>query len=78
MTDSQMTNQQIAEEILRVLSNTEYHNTAWALKEVLGKLRELLSNDLYNWEEEQGMMYSHGWDDCLKEIDGVCDELENL
>ena len=73
-----MTNQQIAEEILRVLSNTEYHNTAWALKEVLGKLRELLSNDLYNWEEEQGMMYSHGWDDCLKEIDGVCDELENL
>ena len=71
-----MTNQQIAEEILRVLSNTEYHNTAWALKEVLEKLRELLSNDLYNWEEEQGMMYSHGWEDCLEEIDGVCDELE--
>ena len=71
-----MTNQQIAEEILRVLSNTEYHNTAWALKEVLEKLRELLSNDSYNWEEEQGMMYSHGWEDCLKEIDGVCDELE--
>ena len=71
-----MTNQQIAEEILRVLSNTEYHNTAWALKEVLEKLRELLSNDLYNWEEEQGMMYSHGWDYCLKEIDAVCEELE--
>jgi len=73
-----MTNQQIAEEILRVLSNTEYHNTAWALKEVLEKLRELLSNDLYNWEEEQGMMYSHGWDDCLKEIDAICNELEIL
>ena len=73
-----MTNQQIAEEILRVLSNTEYHNTAWALKEVLEKLRELLSNDSYNWEEEQGMMYSHGWDDCLKEIDAICNELEIL
>ena len=73
-----MTNQQIAEEILRVLSNTEYHNTAWVLKEVLEKLRELLSNDLYNWEEEQGMMYSHGWDDCLKEIDAICNELEIL
>jgi hypothetical protein len=73
-----MTNQQIVEELLKVLSNSQHHNPAWALKEVLEKLRELLSNDSYNWEEEQGMMYSHGWDDCLKQIDGICNELDKL
>ena len=71
-----MTNQQIAEEILRVLSNTEYHNTAWALKEVLEKLRELISGEdfTYDW----GNLQHTTWNDCLKQIDAVCDELENL
>jgi len=75
-----MTNQQIAEEILRVLSNTEYHNTAWALKEVLEKLRELISgtNENVDWQDELNVMYVNGWDDALKQIDAVCDELEAL
>jgi hypothetical protein len=76
----EMTNQQIAEEILRVLSNTEYHNTAWALKEVLEKLRELISgtNENVDWQDELNVMYVNGWDDALKQIDAVCDELEAL
>lgn len=75
-----MTNQQIAEEILRVLSNTEYHNTAWALKEVLEKLRELISysNENVDFKDELNVMYASGWGDALKQIDAVCDELEQL
>ena len=75
-----MTNQQIAEEILRVLSNTEYHNTAWALKEVLEKLRELISYSHENVDlnDELNVMYASGWGDALKQIDAVCDELEAL
>ena len=75
-----MTNQQVAEEILRVLSNTEHHNTAWALKEVLEKLRELLSysNENVDFNDELNVMYASGWGDALKQIDAVCDELENL
>lgn len=75
-----MTNQQIAEEILRVLSNTEYHNTAWALKEVLEKLRELISysNENVDFKDELNVMYASGWGDALKQIDAVCDELEEL
>ena len=75
-----MTNQQIAEQILRVISNTEYHNTAWALKEVLEKLRELISysNENVDFNDELNVMYASGWGDALKQIDAVCDELENL
>ena len=75
-----MTNQQIAEEILRVLSNTEYHNTAWALKEVLEELRKLISysNENVDFNDELNVMYASGWGDALKQIDGVCDELEVL
>ena len=75
-----MTNQQIAEEILRVLSNTEYHNTARALKEVLEKLRELISysNENVDFNDELNVMYASGWGDALKQIDAVCDELEAL
>ena len=75
-----MTNQQVAEEILRVMSNTEYHNTAWALKEVLEKLRELLSysNENVDFNDELNVMYASGWGDALKQIDAVCDELEAL
>ena len=80
MTDPQITNQQIAEEILRVLSNTEYHNTAWALKEVLEELRKLISysNENVDFNDELNVMYASGWGDALKQIDAVCDELENL
>ena len=75
-----MTNQQIAEELLRVLSNTEHHNTAWALKEVLEKLRELISysNENVDFNDELNVMYASGWGDALKQIDAVCDELEAL
>lgn len=74
-----MTNQQIAEELLRIISNSEHHNTAWLLKETLEKLRELISGtNAIDFYDEQGMMYNYGWDDCLKEIDGIIDELELL
>ena len=75
-----MTNQQIAEEILRVLSNTEHHNTAWALKEVLEELRKFISysNENVDFKDELNVMYASGWDDALKQIDAVCDELEEL
>lgn len=72
------TNQQIAQELLQVLSNSQHHNPAWALKETLEKLRELMTGSTLNWEEEQGMMYEFGWTDCLKQIDDVCNELEVL
>ena len=77
---SKMTNQQIAEQILRVISNTEYHNTAWALKEVLEKLREHISysNENVDFNDELNVMYASGWGDALKQIDAVCDELEAL
>ena len=68
-----MINQQIAEELLRVISNSQHHNTALALKETLEKLRELISGEdfTYDW----GNMEHTTWDDCLKQIDAVCDEL---
>lgn len=75
-----MTNQQIAEELLQVLSNSQHHNTAWALKEVLEKLRELISgtNENVDWRDECNVSYVNGYDDCLNQIDAVCDELEAL
>ena len=73
-----MTNQQNAKELLEVLGNSQSHNTAWVLKEVLEKLRELMTGSALDWEDEQGMMYEFGWTDCLKEIDAICNELELL
>ena len=75
-----MTNQQIAEELLRVISNSEHHNTAWALKETLEKLRELISgtNQYVDWRDECHVMYVNGWDDALHEIDKIIEELELL
>lgn len=69
-----MTNQQIAEELLEVLSNSQHHNPAWVLKETLEKLRELLSDEdfTYDW----GNMVHTTWDDCLGKIYAICDELE--
>ena len=67
-----MTNQQIAEELLKVLSNSQHHNPAWALKEVLEKLRELISGEdfTYDW----GNLEHNTSHDCLKQIDAVCDD----
>jgi hypothetical protein len=73
-----ITNQQIAQELLEVLGNSQSHNPAWALKEVLEKLRELMTGSALDWEDEQGMMYEFGWTDCLKQIDCIVDELEEL
>ena len=73
-----MTNQQNAKELLEVLGNSQSHNPAWVLKEVLEKLRELMTGSALDWEDEQGMMYEFGWTDCLKQIDAICNELEVL
>ena len=74
-----MTNQQIAEELLSVLVNSENHNPALALKEVLEKLRKLLSgNEGIDFSDEMSVMFHSGWDECLKQIDAIVDELEVL
>jgi hypothetical protein len=75
-----MTNQQIAEELLRAISNSEHHNTAWALKETLEKLRKLISgtNQYVDWRDDCHVSYVNGYDSCLEEIDAICDELELL
>jgi len=74
-----MTNQQIAEELLRVISNSQHHNTALLLKETLEKLRKLISGTNENvdcWQDELNAMYVDGWDDALHQIDAICEELE--
>ncbi len=74
-----MNNQQIAQELLRVLGNSQSHNPAWALKEVLEKLREKLSGTTgLDIHDEMNVMYECGWDDCLKEISSICEELKEL
>jgi uncharacterized protein (DUF2267 family) len=74
-----MTNQQIAEELLSVLCNSENHNPALALKEVLQHLRDKLSGqNSVNFEDELNVMYVLGYDDCLKDIDCILDELDVL
>jgi len=69
-----------AQELLEVLMNSQSHNPAWALQEVLVKLREQLTlpRGVSVWEDEIGMWYDAGRDECLKEIDAICDELELL
>jgi len=75
-----MNNQQIAQELLEVLMNSKEHNPAWALKEVLEKLREKLSgtNESVDWRDDCQVSYVNGYDDCLKEISAIIDELELL
>jgi hypothetical protein len=74
------TNQQIAEELVSAMWNSKSHNLAWSLKETLEKLRELISgtNENVDWRDECNVSYVNGYDDCLKSIDAVCDELEEL
>jgi hypothetical protein len=75
-----MTNQHIAEELLRVISNSQHHNTALVLKETLEKLRELMSgtNENVDWRDECNVSYVNGYEDCLHEIDKIVEELELL
>jgi hypothetical protein len=74
-----MTNQQIAEELLSVLCNSENHNPALALKEVLQHLRDKLSgNDGLYINKNLNTYYLNGREDCLNEIDCIVDELEVL
>jgi hypothetical protein len=74
-----MTNQERAEELLKVFWESQAHNPAWLLQETLQHLRKQLSgNNVLDFYDEQGMMYNCGWDDCLKEIDAICDELLEL
>jgi hypothetical protein len=49
------------------------------LQEVLQHLRKQLSGqNPVDWKDECNVMYVLGYDDCLKDIDGICDELEEL
>ena len=74
-----MTNQQIATEVLYAYMDVEKDlSQPKILIHTLKELRKLMTGNPLNWEDEQGMMYEFGWTDCLKQIDAVCDELENL
>ena len=68
------TNQKIAEKLLEVLMNSQSHNPAWALQEVLQELR----NQLTLPRGASVLWYDVGRDDCLKQIDEICSELELL
>jgi hypothetical protein len=74
------TNKERAEELLKVICKSEAHNTAWMLQEVLQQLRKQLTlpRGVSVWEDEIGMWYDAGRDECLKEIDAICDELLEL
>ena len=74
-----MTDEQIAKEVLYAYMNVEgIYSQPQILIHTLKELRKLMTGNPLNWEDEQGMMYEFGWTDCLKQIDAVCDELENL
>jgi hypothetical protein len=49
------------------------------LQEVLQHLRKQLSGtNKIDFTDELDVMFNAGWDECLKEIDAICDELEAL
>ena len=74
-----MTDQQMAQEVLYAYMDVERDlSQPKILIHTLKELRKLMTGNPLNWEDEQGMMYEFGWTDCLKQIDAVCDELENL
>ena len=74
-----MTDQQMAQEVLYAYMDVEKDlSQPKILIHTLKELRKLMTGNPLNWEDEQGMMYEFGWTDCLKQIDAVCDELENL
>jgi hypothetical protein len=76
-----MTNQQIAKEVLYAYMDVERDlSQPKILIHTLKKLRQLISgtNENVDWQDELNVMYVNGYDDCLKSIDAVCEELENL
>ena len=76
-----MTNQQIAKEVLYSYMDVEKDlSQPQILIHTLKQLRKLISgtNENVDWQDELNVMYVNGWDDALKQIDAVCDELENL
>ena len=76
-----MTNQQIAKEVLYSYMDVEKDlSQPQILIHTLKQLRKLISgtNENVDWQDELNVMYEFGWTDCLKQIDAVCDELENL
>jgi len=74
-----MTNQQRAEELLKVFWESQAHNPAWLLQETLQHLRKQLSGqNPVDFKDELNVMYVLGYDDCLKDISAICDELEFL
>ena len=74
-----MTNQERAEELLKVFWESQAHNPAWLLQETLQHLRKQLSGqNPVDFKDELNVMYVLGYDDCLKDIDAICDELEAL
>jgi predicted RNA-binding protein with EMAP domain len=73
-----MTNQQIAQEVLYAYMDVEKDlSQPKILIHTLKKLRELISgtNENVDWRDECNVSYVNGYDDCLKSIDAVCDEL---
>ena len=76
-----MTNQQIAKEVLYSYMDVEKDlSQPQILIHTLKQLRKLISgtNENVDWQDELNVMYVNGWDDALKQIDAVCDELEAL
>ena len=76
-----MTNQQIAKEVLYSYMDVEKDlSQPQILIHTLKQLRKLISgtNENVDWQDELNVMYVNGWDDALKQIDAVCDELERL
>lgn len=74
-------NQQIAQEVLYAYMDVEKDlSQPKILIHTLKKLRELISgtNENVDWRDECNVSYVNGYDDCLKSIDAVCDEPENL
>jgi len=73
------TNKERAEELLKVFWESQAHNPAWLLQETLQHLRKQLSGtNKIDFTDELEVMFNNGWDECLKEIDAICDELELL
>jgi hypothetical protein len=74
-----MNNQQNAQELLEVLMNSQSHNPALALKEVLEKLHEQISGKKpLDPKDRLTVMYIFGYDECLNDIGMICNELGKL
>lgn len=78
-----MNNQQITQKVMEEFlwePRFSKRDEKSALVRALKKLRELISgtNENVDWRDECNVSYVNGYDDCLKSIDDVCDELENL